>query len=201
MKFRKVLDTRTGIEYDWLMVLESEEAVISLHSKSDPAKIKRAWDNIIETLNGKSHIHTVLGRIIWAHHELGCTLRPWQTETPKSVLQVTQLLLDKIISGKIACIKNYGCIYQNKFGGYFPHSEDIKILKECDIVGILYPDYSKKDIVVKQWENGSHWYAYIGEIWVQDIKGEKKFNSEKRAREVAEWYLLNINNFIYEFKN
>ena len=40
MKFQKIVDHFKGmnLEYDWLLVLESEDDVINYHKKSDPSK-------------------------------------------------------------------------------------------------------------------------------------------------------------------
>jgi len=194
MKFQKVVNHWKNLEltYDWLLVMESSEDVMNFHEKIDGAKIRKAWDNLDEASKGRAHINTNLG-----------TLINYSAKPGDSILTATVKVMDKIILGKISCIYRYGKIYQNKVGGYFPHSDDIEVLAEMIIdsdSNIVFPQYTKEDIHIKQWDGGKHWYAYVGDFLVSDRHGKKKFDYEKDAKEAAAYYLYKLNTKDFEFK-
>lgn len=119
-------------------------------------------------------------------------------EGSKSLLELTAIAGGKIFEAKAHAILNIGKIYVNKNGGFFPHST---ILDEVilDSNRIVFPQYTEKDIHVKQWENGTHWYAYVGDFAVE-MHGENKWNSEERAKTMAEAYLYRLKNEQFKIK-
>ena len=194
MKFQKVVNHWKNLElkYDWLLVMESVEDVMNYHEKIDPGKIRKAWDNLGEVRHGKAHFNSGLSMIIDISAKPG-----------DSILTATARIMDKIISGKIRCIDQYGKIYQNKMGGYFPHTDEIEVLEEMIIDSdnnIIFPEYTEKDINIKQWDGGTHWYAYVGDFWVTSLDGKNKFDTEERARSAAQYYLYRLNQEDFEFK-
>ena len=194
MKFQKVVNHWKGLEltYDWLLVMESAEDIMNFHEKIDGIKIRKAWDNLDEFSKGRAHIDTTLG-----------TLIHYSAKPGDSILTATIKVMDRIIMGKIETLHRYGKIYQNKVGGYFPHSDDIEVLEEMIVdsdSNIIFPSYTKDDIHIKQWADGTHWYAYVGDFWVHDYYGKKKFDRQKDAQEAAQWYLYKLNKKDFVFK-
>ena len=43
MKFRKLIDKRTGVKYDWVLTLSTEEEIRDFHESTDPGKVRSAW--------------------------------------------------------------------------------------------------------------------------------------------------------------
>ena len=191
MKFQKIKDNRTNIEYDWVLVLETEDDVINFHEKSFQPKIRPMWDNLISFLEGKSHLNSQLATCIWL-----------DLNKEKSILECTLNLLDKVLNNKLKIIQDGNVIYQTKSGGYFSGHEYIVVLEEMFIDGdnILFPQYTEKDIKTKQWEGGKHWYAYVGDIWV-NFDGKNKFDSEYAAKRAAKHEMRELNHKFFEFKN
>lgn len=191
MKFQKVVDTRIDMKYDWLLVLESKEDVIDFHKKALPPKIQLAWNNLTAVAQGKDHVNNGLSHYIY-----------WNIEPGESIFSATCRSLDRVIADKLYYVNKVGKIYQNKFGGYFPHHEYLEVLEEFETDGenILFPEYTYDDILVKQWKDGTHWYAYVGDIWCEDYSGNKKFDTKDRAMEVARYNVHKLNQNMYEFK-
>lgn len=194
MKFQKVVNHWKDLEltYDWLLVMETPEDVVNFHEKIDGLKIRKAWDNLDEVSRGRAHINTTLG-----------TLIKYTAKEGESIVEATARIMDKIVLGKISCVLRFGKIYQNKVGGYFPHSDDIEVLEEMIVdsdTNIIFPSYTKDDIHIKRWADGKHFYAYVGDFWVTNLSGKNKFDTEREAQDAANYYLHRLNKEDFEFK-
>lgn len=78
----------------------------------------------------------------------------------------------------------------NSRGGYFELCQD-------DIIE-PHIEYTEKDIKISKWRGGSHYYAKVGHIDVEDEFGNVKWNTEKRAREMAIKYMHDLNTNAFE---
>lgn len=199
-KFQKVKLNYNNIEitYDWMLVIDSIDDLLTYHKDVMSSQIPNAWKNLIEVQEGTAHINSNLARII------NFQVPNFETETNhhnKSLLELTVIAIDKIFNAKADCLLNFGKIYINKNGGFFPHSKDITVLDEMIINDdrMIFPQYSEKDIRIKQWEGGKHYYAYVGDFPVE-LHGENKWNTEKRAQEMAEAFLYKLRNKQFEIK-
>jgi hypothetical protein len=195
MKFQKVRNTRVGIDYDWMMVIDSIDELTDFHQKSMSGKIGPVWSNLFDVQQGKRHIDNKLGFLITLKSD---SERAQGRE--HSLIELTAMVLGEIHATKLKAILQFGKIYINKSGGFFPHSEDIEVLDEFTGDNYLFPNYTEKDIRVKQWLNGSHWYAYVGDLQVE-MFGEKKWNTEEEALKAAKSYLYRLKSVQFEFKN
>ena len=195
LKFQKLVDTRTNINYDWMLVLDTHESVMDYHEKSMKSEVSKAWDNLIKVSQGKAHISNSLSLIIHYKHK--------DNTKPKSIVEHTIDILNKLITDKLKLLDKYGIIYINKVGGYFPHHNDIIVKDECyiDEQNIIFPQYTEKDIRVKKWEGGKHYYSYVGSFQVIARDGTNKWNTEEKAYEQARYFLYRINNKQFEFKS
>ena len=198
LKFQDIIDNRTGVKYNYMLVIDNIPDLEMYFEKAFQSKIRLAWDNLIETSKGKAHINNTLGRLIY--HRLNSDKANGRN---KSILETTCNVLDQVLNGQADCIRKYGKIYVNKMGAYFPHSEDIEVIDEfmSDGKNIIFPSYTKDDIRITKWEGGKHYYAYVGDFWVYSANGDKKFDTEREAMQVASAFLWNLNNKQFEFKN
>lgn len=192
-KFQKVQLNWKGIttDYDWMLVLESIEQLIDYHEKTMAAQIPATWKNLDEVSEHRAHINTSLGMMINFSSEAA--------EGKKSLIKLTSLIGGKIFEAKAKGILNTGKIYINKNGGYFPHSKDITVLEETFIEELIFPQYTLNDIYVKQWDGGTHWYAYVGGNPVE-IDGENKWNTEEEAMRKAKTALFRLQNKHFHIK-
>ena len=108
-----------------------------------------------------------------------------------------KLLHANILSGQLKYLLD-GCkLVINKSGGYFP----IKTDQKYEVVEIGNDNYIEKDIKINKWWGGSHYYAKVGKIDVIDDDGNVKWNTEKRAREIALKYMHDLNTNAFEKSN
>ena len=199
-KFQQIVDTRIDLQYDWMLIFETAEDVIRYHENVDPGKVRRAWDNIDEVKRGRAHLNCDLALY------LDLANRPGE-----SLLETTVRVMDSIILAKINYVVKTGKVFQNKLGGYMPNHPDYEVVEEMILDGdsIVFPDYTYNDIRLKQWDGGKHWYAYVGDIWIEETrgdsnhikyKGQRKFDTEAQAQDAAEYFVRRINEKTYEFK-
>jgi hypothetical protein len=194
-KFQKVNLSYNGIsiDYDWMLVIESLEDLISYHENTLKAQIPFAWENLLKTHSGHSHICTTLGLLI--NHQAKVE------KGKRSLFELTRIVGEKIFEAKATTLLNTGKIYINNNGGFFPHSKDITVLEEISINSdkLIFPQYTEKDIKIKKWENGKHYYAYVGSFQVE-MHGENKWNTEQKALDMAKAFLYGLRNKQYEIK-
>ena len=78
-------------------------------------------------------------------------------------------------------IREHGTVYINPAGG---KTFDVEYTQFCRRKEIIFPEYRREDIRVKQFKGGQHWYAYIGDTQVRC--GEQlKWNTHDAAFEAA----------------
>lgn len=78
-------------------------------------------------------------------------------------------------------IQEFGCTFLNSVGG---STFALDYTQFCRRKELVFPDFKKEDIRVKQFKDGVHWYAYIGDMQVRD--GDTlKWNSCDEAYERA----------------
>ena len=195
MKFEKVKNTFYDLTYDWMLVIEDEQSLEDYFQKSMSGKLRGVWDNMIEVAEGRAHYNTRLGGLIAMH-----------ADGKKSMVELTANVLDKIYEAKRKALRNYGKIYINKVGGFFFHADFIQVLESIEIPGenIIFPAYTKADIKVQQWPNGTHYYAYVGDFEVVDMRykheGQKKWDTRKEAEEAASYYLYKMREVQFQIK-
>lgn len=81
-------------------------------------------------------------------------------------------------------IEECGAIYINSCGGYHGYYKGDKEYAYVRRKNLVWPDFKREDIRVKQFPNGKHYYTYVGDL---ELKG--KCNSYERAYEKGLEYL------------
>lgn len=79
-------------------------------------------------------------------------------------------------------IQKHGAVYINQEGG---STYGLEYTQFCRKKELVFPDFTKKDIRVKRFNGGNHWYAYIGEMQVRN-GDQLKWNTYEDARAAAE---------------
>ena len=79
-------------------------------------------------------------------------------------------------------IQKYGVCYFNCVGG---HTFGVEYDMFCRRKELVFPNYNVSDIRIKQFENGEHFYAYIGDTQVKDKYNNMKWNTRNEAYEAA----------------
>jgi len=100
-----------------------------------------------------------------------------------------KLLHATVLSDQLKHILNGDKLVINKNGGYFAITNN----QEYEVVKIDGDNYIEKDIKVKRWFGGKHYYAKVGNVDVIDDYGNVKWKTEKRARESAVKFINELN--------
>lgn len=89
---------------------------------------------------------------------------------------------------KLQTIETYGCIFINENGGChadYDGEHQYEFVRKSELV---FPDFKKQDIRIRQFPGGTHFYAYIGKTQVRD--GDTlKWNTYEEAYKQALHYL------------
>lgn len=88
-------------------------------------------------------------------------------------------------------IREDGEVFINRVGGC---TFGIEWVNSCERDELVFPDFTEKDIHVKQWQGGNHWYSFLGGMPVRvKVNGElkTKWNTRKAAEDAARAMLQN----------
>ena len=104
------------------------------------------------------------------------------------MLEHLTLLHGEVVAGQLQYLLD-GCkLVINRNGGYFSIKDE-----KYEIIAIENDNYIETDIKINKWWGGSHFYAKIGNIDVVGDNGDIKWNTEKRAKEIAIQYMNKLN--------
>lgn len=110
-----------------------------------------------------------------------------ESSKPRSVIEVINNVCDDVFSGMRKTLNEQGIIYVNTQGGYFHLSSQMKEVKTENISDWVIPS---RDLRLKQWPGGIHWYAYVGSQSVT-LSGINKWETKKEAQKAAEKWANN----------
>lgn len=83
-------------------------------------------------------------------------------------------------------IHQFGYIVINKVGGF--HSGPIKYSQFVHRKNFIWPDFKESDIRISQFEGGTHWYVYIGDMELHE-EDNIKWMSKEDAKRAAMRYV------------
>lgn len=63
-------------------------------------------------------------------------------------------------------LEEEGAIYINSVGGY---TTGLKYSQFCHRKELVFPNFVESEIRIKRFNNGTHYYAYIGDMQVRDV--------------------------------
>lgn len=198
MKFIKVKNNKTGIEYDWMAdiqsisdLMELEEQFISrnawciadyLQSKDYEYQINNIFEGNPIEKSSSNHCHpkNVLYRF------LNTSVLTFPENVRFSPLQFFSEKLSKAIESKVKQLALHGRILINKNDGYFVWTDDLVVLETKE--DKRFPQYIIKDVQVSKWPEGIHWYITVDGKSVI-IDGIEKWKSEKDAWDAAKKWI------------
>lgn len=103
-------------------------------------------------------------------------------KTPRSLIEIISKLNSDSFIVMAQCIKEYGAIYIQNSGGFFPKSKSVEIKDRVYTDTFFLPDTAQ--IRVFRQEDGRHWYAKVGGVDVA-VDGEQKWTSSYAATKAA----------------
>lgn len=190
IKFVKIENKKFNMDYDWMILLDSEESLdwyLETWLKNEASKCTK---NVMDYMNMKAHIEHPFFQSMY-----------YCATGNKSYFAELAGVVGKVESSIRDTFNQYGRVAINKLGGCLPMTEDFEVVKEVekDIEKIVFPNYSEKDIRVKQWQDGTHWYAYVGDYEVI-YKGKRKWDTKEEANRIAKHFLYKLNRQGFETK-
>ncbi len=180
-KFVKLHDSRTGLDYPWILEC-IDVKTLGEHTKKYMGQqigngIKdffRRYDYHANT-NWRSAVE-VLGKI----------------KGGISFAEQSMILENQVLNGKTRVLFEYGKLYLRENGSYMTESDTMNVTDTLILDKISWPNYKEEDIKVYKWANGTHYYARIGGMDVVDSDGNQKWDTRKEANEKALEELKNL---------
>jgi len=178
-KFISLKDKKLNIKYDYMLYCDSIELLIEHESIFQKAMIGSG----INDLFSRSRYH--------ANTQWRSAIETIAKIKEMSILDASCYLESKAIQGKLKALTKYGSILLRENGSYMILTANFEICDEVLTSKMVYPNGDFTIRIIK-WEGGSHYYAKVGKFDVVDADGNQKWNSEYRAREEAEKFLLTL---------
>lgn len=173
-RFVKLHHEKYNISYPWMLECKSLDIVRDHANVYLKSIIGDGMNDLLKHITKGYHISTY-----WAQ---ALQIKFWDREV--SVLKASTELELQLLTDKLEVIENQGGIYLTDGPSYMPFTDDFE---ELDVIlkeDISFPFYSEKDINIKRWNLGVHYYATIGNIDVV-INGVKKWNTPEHAKRMA----------------
>jgi hypothetical protein len=166
----------------WWLKLDSIEKLIDYHQKTGTGKFENALlmylnegrpEEILENLSLEGRIEKMNNRDF--KYLQGAVMQAEKNHG--SIIDGFRWLNMEIGMNQMENIRQYGAVYINPVGG---HTYLLEYTQFCRRKELVFPDYSQKDIRVKQFNGGTHYYVHIGDLEVRD--GDViKWNSYEEA--------------------
>ena len=109
-------------------------------------------------------------------------------------IDATLVFKEQIVNDQLNELKSGNTLAINKMGGYWVlkpeevNGENKAYSQWCRKKGIVFPNFTKRELKIKKFPLGNHWYAYLGEIQLRD--GDKlKWNTYEEAYEYAKQFI------------
>lgn len=168
----------------WWLKINSPEQLFDYHDKTDSVW-SREFYNLISSKefgqDGKSHASY-----------LAYAIGQYGANRGMNPIQATQEFRATVIGNQLDALLEYGEIYINPKGGYHFKKGNKDYSQFVRRKELIFPNYEDKDIRIKQFPGGEHWYAYIGDMQVRD--GDiMKWNTYEEALKKAK-KLVTMNN-------
>lgn len=162
----------------WWLKIDTVEKLTDYLEKTDN-RFGKAFDSLVHSKEfgmGMEHAN-----------ETALAIGLYGQNRKLSPLSATLDFRNAIIQNQYDALLTHGCIYINENGGYhWPSKKDEKSEAFVRKTVLVFPDFKKDEIRVKQFPGGEHFYAYIGNVEVRDgdiIKWntyEEAYNQAKR---------------------
>ncbi len=199
MKFIRLHDKTTGINYPWMADVQSFADFMEIEEKFCSRNAACIWD----FLNSREYKSTIRDFFEAPESFKKTNLKhcePWNKLCSFFMASVmscpvntvfnpigflTEKLTD-VSKHKIKCLEQYGRIFINSDGGFMMWHKNLEEIEsiDCD----TFPQYSIKEVRVSKWPEGKHWYATINGTSII-FEGRNKWNTEKAAWDAAKKWL------------
>lgn len=151
----------------WWLKIQTPEELAEYFKLVNPTRYGNVFENYVygKEFNSNSVEHV-------PHHkeaDLTYGIVMQAARNGQTILQGIQSFQLEVALRCLDDIREYGAIYFNRVGGRTFHYEPTNIqygfVRRKELV---WPDFEVKDIRVKQFPGGEHFYAYVGDVQVRD---------------------------------
>lgn len=160
----------------WWLRIQTIQQLFDYHEKTNN-RWSRAFENFLRSNQEKTHMTDYLSEAI----------EMMASNLGQSFVETSEKLRMQIFTTQTEKIDKYGYININSLGGY--NWIDFPIKQYLYREELIWPFFDNSDIRIKQWTNGSHWYAYIGDLEIKDELGNIKWDTYQEAMNVARIYV------------
>lgn len=171
-----------GIDYGWMFKISTYSDLLGYWQD---VRQNRLQDGFSNYLHSREFI-SLAGEDIGASHHLSHSdaaflnavcLAETMKDTPRGVVEIFCDITDAIYQGMTKLLQEKGHLYVNKNGGYFSLSDGMEETDLQEIESFVIPG---QKIEIKQWPNGTHYYAYVGGVSVER-DGVNKWDTKSQA--------------------
>lgn len=186
MDYLFVWDEKNG---GWWLKLDSVDKLIDYHKKTGN-RYAGAFDLFMKLYEKAGSVHGVMDAVMEMPMEERIKLMTSRDfkYMQAAILQAQKVDQANIFDGfrflnmeigmkELGDIREYGACFINPVGGSTFGIEYKQFVRRKELV---FPDFKREDIRIKQFKDGTHWYAYIGDMQVRD--GDTlKWNTREEA--------------------
>ena len=180
--FLFVLKDKGTSNQGWWLKIDDFESLDDYYGLVNPTRYGKVFENYVygKEFNRNSCEHM-------PHHkeaDLTQAVVMYAQRHKMNILNGLQGFQLMVAENQMKRIEEDGAIYINQVGGYHGYYEGDKEYAWVRRKNLVFPDFKKEDIRVKQFPNGTHYYTYVGDL---ELKG--KCNTYESAYKKGEEYL------------
>lgn len=165
----------------WWLKINTLDQLFDYYEKTD-SKWSKAFSNLIHSKEfgkGMEHADTLAFNIGF-----------YGTNRNMNAIEAAVNFRNEIFENQLAALLQYREIYINKNGGYHWACKEDAYEQFVRRTELIFPEYEEKDIRIKRFPAGQHFYAYIGDMQIKD--GDAlKWNTYEEAYNIAQKYVSN----------
>lgn len=188
-KFTFVLKDKGTPNQGWWLKIHNADELCAYYETFAPTRMGKVFENFVYGKEWNTQSNTHAPHLKEA--QLTDAIVRYGSIHNYNIIQAIKGFQLMVVERQLDSIKEYGAIYVNRVGGYhsfYSKEEECAIVRRNEIV---FPNYNKKDIKISKFPYGNHWYAYVGDLEVQD--GDViKWNTYEEAYKKAEEFLGGI---------
>lgn len=144
-------------------------------------KIDSRWSNVLDDLYNCQEFGKGMKHADYLTYAVGL----YGEKRNLSMIQAVANFAGEIKGNQLDCLLEKGALFINSKGGYhFPHEKDEPYTQFYRKMELVWPEFEEKDIRIKRFPGGEHFYAYIGNVEVKN--GDQiKWNTYEEAYKAA----------------
>lgn len=109
-------------------------------------------------------------------------------------IDATLVFKEQIVNDQLNELKSGNTLAINKMGGYWVlkpeevNGENKAYSQWCRKKEMVFPNFTKRELKIKKFPLGNHWYAYLGDVQLRD-NDKVKWNTYEDAYEYAKQFI------------